>query len=151
MAGSVETHDWRFVTDQVMGGVSTGQMALSSEGLHLTGKVSTANNGGFVQVRAPVGPFSTDTKGLRLDIRGDGQTYFIHLRTKELRRPWHYYQAKFETTQDWQQITLPWSAFKPSNSGLTKVPEPESIQTIALVAYGRDHEADVWLRRFTPY
>ena len=45
---------WRFFTDQVMGGVSTGQVALlPDEGgfARMTGTVSTDNNGGFIQMR----------------------------------------------------------------------------------------------------
>ncbi len=47
--------DWKFFSDQVMGGVSEGRISLKpDEGkffLRLEGKVSTANNGGFIQVR----------------------------------------------------------------------------------------------------
>ena len=44
---------WRYVSDQVMGGVSTGQVVYAQEGdvsyAHMTGTVSTENNGGFIQ------------------------------------------------------------------------------------------------------
>ena len=44
---------WRFFTDDVMGGVSTGQVTFLKEGnqtyAHMTGNVSTENNGGFIQ------------------------------------------------------------------------------------------------------
>ena len=46
---------WQFYTDQVMGGVSDGRASvrLDSEGpyVRLEGLVSTANNGGFIQIR----------------------------------------------------------------------------------------------------
>jgi hypothetical protein len=46
---------WQFYTDQVMGGVSEGRASvrLDSEGpyIRLEGLVSTANNGGFIQIR----------------------------------------------------------------------------------------------------
>jgi hypothetical protein len=46
---------WRFFTDTVMGGVSAGNMAFHSEPnqrfARLTGLVSTANNGGFIQMQ----------------------------------------------------------------------------------------------------
>lgn len=42
---------WAFISDQVMGGVSTGKVALEREGeqgyLRLTGDVSTKNRGGL--------------------------------------------------------------------------------------------------------
>ncbi len=54
---------WRVVTDQVMGGVSTAEMdlgfsdsATGRRALCLRGTVSTANNGGFVQVNLDLGP-----------------------------------------------------------------------------------------------
>ena len=49
---------WQFYTDQVMGGVSEGgaSIRLDSEGpyVRLEGSVSTANNGGFIQIRTKV-------------------------------------------------------------------------------------------------
>ena len=49
---------WQYVSDRVMGGVSDGQVALEQDGemyyARLTGNVSTANNGGFIQLRASV-------------------------------------------------------------------------------------------------
>ena len=45
-----------FITDQVMGGVSTGKFIVDKvDGLmcyKMTGNVSTKNNGGFIQIRA---------------------------------------------------------------------------------------------------
>ena len=47
--------DWRFFSDQVMGGVSEGQVSLEQDGdkvfIRLYGDVRTANNGGFIQLR----------------------------------------------------------------------------------------------------
>jgi hypothetical protein len=46
---------WRFFTDQVMGGVSSGGVDFATEDGHafarMTGRVSTANRGGFIQMR----------------------------------------------------------------------------------------------------
>lgn len=51
---------WRFFTDAVMGGVSTGQMVLAQEAgqthARMTGRVSTANRGGFIQMRLDLNP-----------------------------------------------------------------------------------------------
>ena len=47
--------DWRFFSDQVMGGISEGQVSLEQDGdkifIRLYGDVRTANNGGFIQLR----------------------------------------------------------------------------------------------------
>ncbi|MBV2358719.1 CIA30 family protein [Thalassococcus sp. CAU 1522] len=138
---------WRFFTDQVMGGVSTGQARITDGALHLTGDVSTANNGGFVQARLEGLALPEDATGLTITARGDGQVYYIHLRTTGTRLPWQYYQAAFTAPRDWADITLPLAAFRPSGSLLRATPRAQDIRSVALVAYGRDHAADVRLSR----
>jgi len=144
-----EARNWRFFTDQVMGGVSRGEASLADDAVILRGQVSTANNGGFIQVRRNTAPLPKATTALRITARGDGQTYFVHLRTAATRLPWQYYQAAFEAPETWTEITLPLTAFRPSGSLLPKVPNPASLRSIALVAYGRDHNADVALAEIT--
>lgn len=151
MAEPVTDHSWRFFSDQVMGGVSTGQAQVGAQGLHLTGDVSTANRGGFIQARTEVQGFSADTSGLEITVRGDGQPYFIHLRTSGTLLPWQYYQAEFPTDSDWQTIRLPWGAFQASGRMLRDAPRPDAIRSVALVAFGRDHAADVTLKAFDAY
>ncbi len=140
--------DWRVFTDRVMGGVSTGSARVEAGALHLTGTVSTANGGGFVQARLDLpGPLPADTTALRIRVRGDGQRYFLHIRTTDARRPWNYYQAGFDTVPDWREIDLALADFHASGRGLPARPAPERITSVALVAYGRDHDADVRLAR----
>lgn len=139
---------WSYLSDQVMGGVSEGRAQLAEEDgqpvLRLTGDVSTANRGGFVQVRLKLpAPLPADATGVILTARGNDQRYFIHLRTRGTALPWQYYQAPFDVTRDWQQIRLPFESFQPSGGLLRATPRPGSIQSIGLVAYGRDHKADV--------
>ena len=49
---------WRFVTDDVMGGLSTGLLTLDNINdkncLRLRGDVRTENNGGFIQIALPL-------------------------------------------------------------------------------------------------
>ena len=46
---------WAYVADTVMGGVSAGESTFEQDGdthyVRLNGRVSTENNGGFIQVR----------------------------------------------------------------------------------------------------
>jgi len=46
---------WQFFSDRVMGGVSSGKMEFVKDdersSMHMTGAVSLANNGGFIQAR----------------------------------------------------------------------------------------------------
>ena len=142
---------WRFLTDGVMGGVSTGQATFVSEEGHaharLTGTVSTENNGGFIQIRMDL-PNSApqDAVGVRLLVRGNNQQYFVHLRTGGTMLPWQYYQAGFDATQNWAEILLPFSNFVPSGSLLRDVPRASSLKSIGIVAYGRDHDAEIDVR-----
>ena len=147
---------WRFISDQVMGGISQGRAGVEAEGgeafLHLTGTVSTENRGGFIQARRdlPDG-LPADTMGVALLTRGDGQQYFLHLRTTGTILPWQYYQAPFTPGPDWGEIRVPLSAFTASGALLRATPRAGDIRSIALVAYGRDHLADVSLARITLY
>ncbi len=139
---------WRFFTDGVMGGVSTGQAAFVSENgrthVRMTGTVSTRNNGGFIQIRLDLPDAAPeDATGVRLIVRGNDQEYYIHLRTGGTRLPWQYYQAGFDVTGDWAEIRLPFAAFQPSGRLLRPVPRAIRLTSLGIVAYGRDHLADI--------
>ncbi|WP_025311679.1 CIA30 family protein [Roseicyclus elongatus] len=138
--------DWSYLADTVMGGVSQGQARMEGGAIRLTGTVSTENRGGFIQTRTalPDG-LPAGTTALRLRVRGNGERYFIHLRTTRTRLPWQYFQAGFPTTATWSEVTLPLSGFEPSGRLMRSRIAPEEVRSIGLVAYGRDHEADVSL------
>ena len=78
---------WQFYTDRVMGGVSEGRASVLSgpEGpdVRLEGLVSTANNGGFIQIRTKITDGVRDAEGILLIVRGNGENYYIHLNTNE--------------------------------------------------------------------
>jgi hypothetical protein len=142
---------WRFFTDGVMGGVSTGQVSFVTEAdqvhAHMTGQVSTRNNGGFIQIRMDLSSLpAKDSTGVRLVVRGNGQKYFVHLRTSGTVLPWQYYQSGFDVTRDWTEVLLPFSEFEPSGRLLRATPRPGSLKSIGIVAYGRDHDAEIDVR-----
>ncbi len=135
---------WDFFSDRVMGGVSSGQAAFAEGRLRLTGTVSTANNGGFIQARLKLSePMPQDARAIVLRVRGNGDKYFVHLRTRGTLLPWHFYQGSFATDGGWKVVRLPFDAFKPSTRLVRQVPAPASVRSVAVVAYGHDHEADV--------
>jgi hypothetical protein len=155
---------WEFVADTVMGGVSTVNIRFITEDNHnilkLSGKVSTANNGGFIQARLPlektnINPLPEAAQGIWLKARGNSQKYFVHLRTSGTLLPWQYYQAEFEVTEPWQVIKLSWNDFKPSGglsgSLLRDIPLAIKLKSIAIVAFGRDHDADVEISQIGYY
>jgi hypothetical protein len=143
---------WEFLTDQVMGGVSTGKMSfVTVDGrpvAHLSGSVSTANRGGFIQFRTALKEHLTESvSGVEITVKGNGERYFVHLRTSWTLLPWQYYQAGFETTGEWQTIKLSWAEFKPSGKMLWQTPSPDSIRSLGIVAFGKDYEADLWIQK----
>ncbi|MEM6904835.1 MAG: CIA30 family protein [Pseudomonadota bacterium] len=147
---------WDLVTDGVMGGVSTGEAAfIAEEGrvhARMTGEVSTANNGGFIQIRRELPDAAPeDATGVRLVVRGNDQRYFVHLRTSGTLLPWQYYQAGFAAEGDWAEIRLPFEAFERSGALLRKVPRAESLRSLGIVAFGRDHAAEIEVREIGFY
>ena len=141
---------WQFYTDQVMGGVSEGSAVLLSgpEGpyVRLEGFVSTANNGGFIQIRTKIMDGEKDAEGILLKVRGNGENYYIHLNTNETiflpQQYRYYYQAIFQTSKDWNEVKLPFStAFKRSNANISESFDGNQVRTIGILAYGKDHNA----------
>jgi len=147
---------WRFFTDQVMGGVSTGDVAFAQENgtpfARMTGRVSTANRGGFIQMRLDLAsPPPQGTTGVQLVVRGNAERYFVHLRTGGTLLPWQYYQAGFDVTENWSAVRLPMDRFTASGAFLRKLPRPASLTSVAVVAYGRDHDAQIDVREVSFY
>ena len=137
---------WRFFSDQVMGGVSEGRLSFGTKDqaqvARMQGRVSTANNGGFIQFRKELDKSpSANIKGVELKVRANNQPYYIHLRTSGTKLPWQYYQAKFQATPEWRTIRLPLSAFEASSRWTRKTPKATSLRSIGVVAYGRNHDA----------
>ena len=147
---------WRFVTDGVMGGVSSGQVTFLQEDgqavARMSGRVSTENNGGFIQMRMDLPEGAPEgTTGVRLIVRGNDQPYFVHLRTSGTMLPWQYYQAGFEVSGKWAEVRLPFELFKRSGRLLREVPRANSLKSIAVVAFGRNHDAKIDVRELGFY
>ncbi|MEJ6395562.1 CIA30 family protein [Gymnodinialimonas sp. 2305UL16-5] len=147
---------WTYVADGVMGGVSEGQIrfAETDDGpaVHLSGEVSTENNGGFIQVRRRFdGGWPATASGLSIRVRGNGETYYIFLRTHGLARVWFSYRFAFRAEEAWRDIDMPFSQFTPSHPGMPADFDPALARGIGLVAYGDDYEADIWLSRVSLY
>lgn len=147
---------WEYFSDQVMGGVSEGRASFETvEGqtiLRLTGNVSTANRGGFIQARTKLdAPLPDTAQGIVLSVRGNAQPYYLHIRTKWTVLPWQLYQAKFDTAQNWQEVRIPFAAFTPYGGLLRSSFALADVQSIAVVAFGRDHTADLSVRAIGVY
>ena len=142
--------EWAYLGDSVMGGVSQGRMTRETEAgravLRLSGRVSTEDRGGFVQMRTEVpGGLPARARGLVLRVRGNGEGYFVHLRTRATVLPWQFQQAGFGTGPVWAEVRLGWDAFAAKGGFALGALRPEGIRSVGLAAYGRDHLADLWL------
>ena len=130
-----------------MGGLSQGKAIISNvDGVdcyHMTGNVTTENNGGFIQFRANVKIEDFPYKGLKIKTRGNGEEYFIHIRTSKTRLPWNYYASSFITSGEWQSIKVPFDSFKKSGLLLPRKFNASDIKSIGIVAFGKDFYASV--------
>ncbi|MCU0969170.1 MAG: CIA30 family protein [Rubrivivax sp.] len=140
----LEPRDWRFFTDAVMGGLSTGGMSAGEHdgrpALCLQGRVRTENQGGFVQIAREVSPPpGSGWHGLEVVVQGNGRRYGVHLRTSALSRPWQSYRAAFDTDGRWQTVVLPFTGFVPYR---TDEPfELARLVRIGIVAIGEPMDA----------
>ena len=143
--------EWRLVTDTVMGGRSSGSIALDNHNgrdcLRMRGNVSTENNGGFVQMSLPLserGVFdATDYDGIELEVSGNEESYNLHFRTAGLWFPWQSYRATFNASAGWQTVRIPFTtleAYKTSQ----KFPQHE-LKRVGLLGIGRNFQADLCL------
>ena len=142
---------WKFITDQVMGGVSSGRVnylkSNNENQAYISGNVSTKNNGGFIQIRRSLKDVTLKrTKSIKINASGNNQKYFLHLRTTGTLLPWQYYQIDFNVQKNFQTYNLSIADFKRSSFFISKEIIPEKITSIGIVAFGRDHVADLNIR-----
>jgi peptide methionine sulfoxide reductase msrA/msrB len=148
----------QFVSDRVTGGVSLGKIEFVSDDersyMHMTGVVSPANNGGFVQARTNFNHEgrSFDARrftGVKMLVKGNSQQYVVHLRTADTRLQQQYYQAEFTTNGQWQEIKIPFTQFRPYSLGIPL--NTRTLKNIAVVAIGNEFEADIFVDEIAFY
>ena len=140
---------WSLFTDQVMGGISSGSLQLGKyngrDCLRMKGKVSTENNGGFVQMALDLNaskPFdATSYQGVELEVAGNNEEYNLHFRTSALWLPWQSYRSSFRATPNWSTVQIPFSQMKPYRT--SRKFRKDSIKRLGLVAIGKNFEADL--------
>ena len=49
-------------------------------------------------------------------------------------------------TRRWTELRLPFASFRPSGALLRSTPRPGSLTSLGIVAYGRDHDAEIEVR-----
>ncbi|MGR5502500.1 CIA30 family protein [Vibrio sp. DNB22_10_4] len=95
--------NWDATNDNVMGGISSGQMTYSNGKSLFSGELSLENNGGFSSVNRPIQPLSSDISHAELEVVGDGRTYQLRATT------WQdgvriNYKHNFSTQRDERQV-----------------------------------------------
>ena len=149
-----QKNEWNFITDQVMGGISTGTYNYKKINdynvIKITGNVSTKNNGGFIQIRRKLNNINlTNAKNVRVIARGNNEKYFVHLRTTFTILPWQYYQYSFTVKKDFKNFILPISNFKKSGFLLPDKINPKNIKSIGIVAFGKDYKAELIVKEIS--
>ena len=123
---------WEVVNDDVMGGVSSSEFqVVTNGGAVFSGTVRLENNGGFASVRS--GPVRGNLSGLTafvVRVRGDGRRYKFSVRTGTgFDTP--LYQCGFNTKKgEWEEHRLAFSDFVPTFRGrvLSDVPPLNSTK-----------------------
>ena len=158
LAHKTPAKEWEFITDGVMGGLSTGKMDFSKHdgrsSLHMTGSVSLENNGGFIQARLNLNRGqkyfnAAFFDGIQLNAKGNSEEYAIHFRTADTLLPWQYYQASFKTDGIWQTIKIPFKEFKPFS--LNRPLDISKLKTIAVAAIKKKFQADIYIDNIVFY
>ena len=144
-------NSWRYIADDVMGGISSGKVEFinvdGKDNALLTGNVSTENNGGFIQIRKELKDINlSKTDRIRIVARGNNEKYYVFLRTTGTILPWQYYSHEFTVNEEYNEFIMPIKDFKKSGTLLAKQINPKRITSVAIVAYGRDHVAEIYVK-----
>ena len=109
--------NWIVTNDTVMGGGSRSTIHWDERGFGVfSGFVSTANNGGFSMVRLPVNvALNASFQNIKLKVKGDGKKYEFRIKSSNSQR--HWYVQSFQTSGEWEEITLKLKDFYPSFRG----------------------------------
>jgi hypothetical protein len=109
--------DWNVVDDAVMGGRSSSQFKLNSEGFGVfNGAVSLENNGGFSSVRYQLKKTEiTKYTKIKLRLKGDGKNYQFTVKNNS--RNYYSYITTFSTTNEWQDVEIALKDMYPSFRG----------------------------------
>ena len=109
--------NWKIVDDVVMGGRSNGNFKINDTGYgEFSGDVSLKNNGGFSSVRYNFSTVSSSNfKSFQLRIKGDGNPF--QFRVKSSNRQRFSYIYTFNTSGDWETISIPFNKMEPAFRG----------------------------------
>ena len=112
-----EISNWSITDDVVMGGKSSGNFYLNSDGFGVfEGFVSLENNGGFSSIRYRDDLIKISNQNMiRIHLKGDGKNY--QFRVKVNASDYYSYIYSFGTTGAWEIIEIPFEELPPSFRG----------------------------------
>jgi len=159
---------WTGFTDQVMGGISVGKLERQTLDGRLcnvmNGKVSTFNNGGFIQCatmlsKDPSMSLTVDASkyhGIQLDVwykgENDIENFNVHLRNPRCTQR-SSYRATFEVAPiGWQTVHVPFDAFIGYGPGAKGIPfDPSDLQRLSVVAIGKTMDVNLGIGKVSFY
>ncbi len=147
---------WTVFSDRVMGGLSEARAESGSEDgrshLRLHGRVTLANNGGFIQTALDLGEGGAPLdalafSGIRLEVKtaDPGTGYALHLRTPDCVLPWQHYKAEIPAGAGWRTVVIPFAEFRAYRLGNPL--DTRRLLRLGLVAGGGEFPADLRVRR----
>ena len=113
----IKIQDWNVLDDVVMGGKSSGQLYLNTEGFGVfKGSISLENNGGFSSVRHQFKKIDVSKYSkIKIRLKGDGKNY--QFRVKDNLSNYYSYITTFSTTNEWQVVEITMKDMYPSFRG----------------------------------
>ncbi len=102
------TSNWTILSDNVMGGISDGQLEYGNTSVTLKGNVSLKNRGGFVSIKSNFGKIDLSSyKTVKITFRSTNQKYAF---TLENSRRWYEPAYKHEFTakeiNKWETVSM---------------------------------------------
>ncbi len=134
---NISNDNWRITNDDVMGGLSQGNVQSRTSAIIFSGNLSTKNNGGFSSVFMPLNDLPQSLSTIAITVTGDGNSYQLRFR--------RYYQGNLisyklpfqsianQTTNHQFELTQAQATFR--GRALTNAPPltSESIVSIGLL------------------
>lgn len=133
-----DANQWMAVNDNVMGGVSKGNMLIDeNNNLLFFGSLSFENNGGFSSIRTLPKDFEIQGyTGIKIRVKGDGRIYQFRI-SNDRTFDGVAFKQDFKTINNvWMEIDLPFASFLPTFRGriLTNV-KPVSAAEIRQMGF----------------
>ncbi len=143
---------WTYSTGTAETNVADGKLEFTEQDgrtcLHLTGMVPAGGRGAYLAAQLPLDLQGRNFdaqgySGIRLRVKGNGQTYALRLRTKDTRHSGQYYEVTFPTSDSWQDVSVLFRQFE--SASIRRVPDSAALRKVALVAAGKGQTADLYV------